>query len=364
LKITEVEHLYIDRNGTLNPDIFDEKVIIYGCKNAGKYLYDRIQKAGGQVEAFVDRRAEEYEKTGFCGIKVIPPFKLNSYKTYSVIISFVFWPQIIEDIADDMKVYADYPFWEKSGSRCILCGSSETVSVGSGFVPFLQERMFLGNAPRTDWVHCRNCEVSFSSYRPTEEEFGRLYSGYRGEEYSKQRKIYEPWYDNELLFGEESTDKRRRDAFAFCRDIIDHVPKMILDYGGDRGQYIPKEWDYSERYVYEVSGNAPIDGVKAIDNLENAMQFDWDLIMNCHVLEHVSDPGEIIDNIRSLMNDHTLFYLELPCEFATGNMSVHEHINGFTKRTLQMIGEKYDLDVLKCGNLDCGGGIAAIYKKR
>ncbi len=84
----------------------------------------------------------------------------------------------------------------------------------------------------------------------------------------------------------------------------------MLDYGGDRGQFIP-DGVGTDRYVYELSNAVPVEGVTCLESVENR-QFDF--VMLAHVLEHCSEPKEMLGKIKPLGHAETLFYVEIPFE--------------------------------------------------
>jgi hypothetical protein len=62
-----------------------------------------------------------------------------------------------------------------------------------------------------------------------------------------------------------------------------------------------------------VSGVPPEPGVEAIDQSELHAR-PWDLILSCHVLEHVSDPGAYMGDLVALGRPGSLFFIEVPNE--------------------------------------------------
>ena len=65
--------------------------------------------------------------------------------------------------------------------------------------------------------------------------------------------------------------------------------------------------------VFDVSGVPPEPGVEVIQEAElNARS--WDLILSCHVLEHVSDPHQYMRGLVDLGRSGALFFIEIPNE--------------------------------------------------
>jgi hypothetical protein len=226
-------------------------------------------------------------------------------------------------------------------------------------MPFLIERMFLNKNVKTNLVHCQTCNFYYSEVRPTDDEMKRLYSGYRDDAYQKQREKHESEYTSEfnknLGFSENNIHIRN----TIMMDIVnEHLSpseiKNILDFGGDCGQYIPNDFASSNRYVYEISGISPNSGIIGISNEDKLKFIKWDLIMCCHVLEHVPYPMKIIKQIISIMPINSYLYIEVPYEdyfldiLEVGNTPyIHEHINFFRNETFNSIFDTGEFTILE-----------------
>jgi len=190
----------------------------------------------------------------------------------------------------------------------------------------------------------------FCNPRFDDAEMSRLYSGYRGEHYTAIREQFEPGYTerNEKIARDPGElDARRR----FSSNLIARAGRRfesILDYGGDRGQFIPPQFSHARRFVYEVSGAEPEDGVISVTQPDE--QAPYDLVMCCHVLEHVPSPVDLLASIAALASDKGLIYLEVPAgipairyfqaalfrgQLKTRRQRFHEHVNAFTQCSLK-----------------------------
>ncbi|WP_421910136.1 class I SAM-dependent methyltransferase [Methanolacinia petrolearia] len=87
----------------------------------------------------------------------------------------------------------------------------------------------------------------------------------------------------------------------------------ILDYGGDRGQFIPDDIS-DERYVYEVSVVTPVPGVTLVDDIDSVGNDTFDVVILSMVLEHVSDPHVILNKIHEILAPDGYLVLEVPYE--------------------------------------------------
>lgn len=297
-----MRHLYM-ADGSVNPALYDKKIIIYGCGNDGRKLYKHLIESGKNIEYFCDSNKELTGKELY-GIKILSCEQLSNYQNYNLALAFHQYPQVLGLIPEKMKqnIFADYLF-EHSGKRtCILCGQDECTYDRAHFAPFLTERMFLGKQQKTRLIHCLNCGLYYSDYRPTEQEIQRLYNGYRNEIYVKQREKYEPDYNNELYSDNEYHAERKKKVLEFLDPFINFEKiKNVLDYGGDEGQYIPDQLSDANKYVYDISGNQTIPNVTLLRTLNSVKQIKWDFILCMHLLEHLSDPLDTLKTLSGLL---------------------------------------------------------------
>lgn len=235
-------------------------------------------------------------------------------------------------------------------NKCILCGGENITRMNAAFSPFLIERLLDNRNEQSDFIYCADCNFYFCEYRPTPEEMSNLYTNYRSEEYQKQRQKHEPSYTPEVNYSlgqlDETVQLRKNQLSWVLNTFIDISEiKNVLDYGGDNGQFIPDCLDNSNKFVYEISGVETVNGVKSITSKEELTLHQWDLIMCCHVLEHVSFPLDVINEISSIMPKGCYLYIEVPYEDYIERYNdamtvlIQEHINIFRPKTFQKIFE-------------------------
>jgi SAM-dependent methyltransferase len=230
--------------------------------------------------------------------------------------------------------------------------------------------------------------------RYDDDEVARLYDDYRGEAYFEVRHRHEPFYTraaNRALGSDDDVNAARRDALrGFLARYMDGLPlEAVLDHGGDRGQIIP-EGIASRRFVYDVSGVPPVAGVDRISTLEDLKRRSFDLVLSCHVIEHVPEPFDTIMSLTRLITPGGYLYVEVPLErpslalaarsrignrwldaltarplllrladiYSTafrvkfgfvppmGFVKAHEHINFFTPRSMKALLERAGLEVV------------------
>jgi hypothetical protein len=203
-------------------------------------------------------------------------------------------------------------------TACLFCGG-EGRDEFSLLSKFFARRALGGEAEVVETFRCRDCESRFFKIDIADEALGRLYSGYRGEEYFRLRHGFEPWYTramNDGIGGEGEFSARRKALLdVLARAGIANRFGDVLDHGGDRGQMIVPGGglDADRPAVFEVSGVAPEPGVEAIGPSELHAR-PWDLILSCHVLEHVNDPGGYMRDLVGLGRPGSLFFVEVPNE--------------------------------------------------
>jgi SAM-dependent methyltransferase len=109
----------------------------------------------------------------------------------------------------------------------------------------------------------------------------------------------------------------------------------VLDYGGDHGQFLPIAPGL-ERFVYDISGVPPEPGVTAFATKAELVGRTFDAIVISHVLEHVSDPGHVLDHVCSLAADGGAIVIEVPDEhFDLRFMGKSERYQAYVDRVLR-----------------------------
>jgi hypothetical protein len=224
---------------------------------------------------------------------------------------------------------------------CPCCGSNSITYMPAYLSQFVIWRT-TGIKPNANkpisLAKCDSCNYYFSSVRFTDAEMQNLYQGYRDENYNKMRSECEPTY-TPSLYSEDYINNRKQFINNLINKNVSGI-NSILDYGGDDGRYIP---DVKEKYVYDLSGTTPINGIIQFD-INDSKKFD--LVMNCQVLEHVSDINNLITNIKNYSTKY--LYIEVPAYRRPPpiNMIVGEHINFFRKSSLHALLNKHAITIL------------------
>lgn len=186
--------------------------------------------------------------------------------------------------------------------------------------PFIASYVLRSAARPTALLECRDCAFRFYAERYGDVELEKLYGQYRGLEYFRARNKSEPWYTatiNASIGGSEEKIAFRRGYVAdmLSSELADAAPvDALLDFGGDRGQFIPMDVAKS-KYVYEMSDVEPIAGVNRISSDSDLKARTYDVVMLCHVLEHSSDPLVTLRELRVLLrSESSVLLVEVPYE--------------------------------------------------
>ena len=194
----------------------------------------------------------------------------------------------------------------KSAANCPICGEKSNSKVLATISPWIRE---LGIKSRISKFHlCKVCNTGFFAKRYTDEEMTQIYKDYRGTNYVKLRSKWEPWYTNTYNSNHDSgewVDSRKKSLTEFLMSHEISVCDVMIDVGGDRGQYIP---DFAvAKIVIDLSEKRLNPNVQRVNSIENAPHAN--LVIYAHVLEHVVDP---IYELEKLFKKTNQVYVEVP----------------------------------------------------
>ena len=227
------------------------------------------------------------------------------------------------------------------------CPSCNGIAEHLGFsllAPWLKELFgSVDNPFETSLRQCGECSLIFFSYRFSETEMNLIYSEYRGERYFNLRRRWEPWFRRQELHA--FSEKGNRNLVSERQDFMSLQFKnaglkiqdyeSCLDFGGDLGQFIPKEI-LGTKYVCDPSESNTLEpGVVRLRNLSD-LKDNVSLILNCHTLEHLVFPKVIVDEMISKLAVGGALYLEVPADrFKTSNFHksiAYKNYLGFISR--------------------------------
>lgn len=245
---------------------------------------------------------------------------------------------------------------------CPLCSqSAKTISYGV-VAPWIGNLINDEKVTQTKLMYCQACNFKFFSYRYSSAEMLKIYSGYRGESYFRQRHKYEPWYTrhiNDFFKVEKNILQRKERIYRNLEDnnvSIDSL-KTILDYGGDEGQFFPDHLDKTSKFLLDVSSVGTNDEFTRITSVKDLPK-KIDLVMCCMVLEHVENPLNLLSELKSSLNvKGATIYVEVPNDTFTVSRF---HSTAFYKSYVNFLYKHYFLFVI----LDFLSGFYRNYTKR
>ncbi len=257
-------------------------------------------------------------------------------------------------------------------TACVACGSPDlvplwTTSYSDPFVRRnLEEDQYavdisreLGDRP-IERVRCMRCGLSFHRYIMTEESIQDFYSNWID---SNQIERYEAG-----LAPSESTSK-----FETARQYVKHVLRIasisgpdcrILDFGCGDGAFLTVCRAFGfESYGIDFSTTrdqrAYDGGVKILPSLPALDSIDagaLDAISMFQVLEHLAEPGLVLQQLVSRLRIGGVMIIEVPdCTGITAPTNrfefhaVHplEHINHFTPESLSRLARSHGLESVR-----------------
>ncbi|HDS1796437.1 class I SAM-dependent methyltransferase [Pseudomonas putida] len=256
--------------------------------------------------------------------------------------------------------------------HCVCCGCDQLQRSPAVLMPFVALRVF-GHEPveiTADWglrdlrqgtaytlcnsLQCQECGGLFLDYRFTDEQMGALYHNYRDDLYNTQRTRFEPGYANVIAHYHQRA--------AYLDEVEEWLaPRLpeapaILDWGGDSGINSPFREHNRLLHIHDISGVELVAGAERVD-LQRIGQTHYDLVSCSQVLEHVSFPRQLVEQMLSAVGKGTLLYLEVPHEVLVrehpGSLELaplkrhwHEHVNFFTEAAMRRLLEGLGLEVV------------------
>lgn len=201
-------------------------------------------------------------------------------------------------------------------------------------------------------VSCQVCGHLFLDMRFNETEMARLYDNYRSEEYVNTRDMYEPGY--------REKNKTLNDGYRYMDQTEEYIKgcvcpnPIILDYGSGSDLNTPLKKDALKIDLYDFAKPTIL------------YRNHYDLVVCANVLEHASDPLDILNRVTRHMSDKSVLFIEIPYENTMKETEDHkdlflkkkhwhEHVNFFTWASISKLVERSDLRVFKSRELKIDG---------
>lgn len=201
---------------------------------------------------------------------------------------------------------------------CPVC-SNESRMVAYGVIaPWILLLNDHGLYGPTKLMQCSDCELTFFAHRYTESEMSSLYSEYRKDSYFQIRNRWEPWFrkiENSAFDGSNQSSILDRKAFlseSFVKaGLGERIFDGCIDFGGDLGQFIPDDIKGNRAVIDYSTKPTADDGILRFHDL-SAIPFKVDLVLNCHVLEHLPEIGDVVSDIGRYIRSRGYIYIEVP----------------------------------------------------
>lgn len=174
--------------------------------------------------------------------------------------------------------------------------------------------------------------------------------------------LYNDWLDQELLlqyYSEKKPVKHTQNLLKILgKALKNQTGLQILDYGAGYGGFCALSLKYGfNTFAYELSNDknkylSSEMGIITINSLDNYRSF-FDFIYLDQVLEHVSNPRELLMTLSGSLRDNGIIFVSVPdCKSVTLTinryglskelflqLSPFQHINAFNNKTLKKIGK-------------------------
>jgi hypothetical protein len=223
---------------------------------------------------------------------------------------------------------------------CPVCGG-EARALAHGLVaPFISTLSRLPLGQETALRRCDTCDLEFFDSRYGDDELSSLYGQYRGKNYLATRHHWEPWYSrsvNEACAPDADLVSERH---SFMMTVLDdaHMSRPVdcaVDFGGDEGQFFPRV-PTGRRIVCDVSDRELPAGIDRISKLSELGDVKPDLVIVAHVLEHLPDPLEPLREIKRIIADDGIIYVEVPLDrFRVGAFHASSRYQRYLQRVVR-----------------------------
>jgi hypothetical protein len=220
---------------------------------------------------------------------------------------------------------------------------------------------------------CKDCGfVGPSQVYPFHQLVG-LYKDYRSDAYNRDRCSVEPSYRDIM----DAVGKSQQEIASRIQNIDAIVERLVplasidtvLDWGGGEGRFIPSSLRQKSVTILDYSTEEPVDPAYVrLEKLDPSQQYDY--IQICHVLEHVSEPRSLMEEVVSHLKPGGYIYVELPQDkseqelglFASSPTkamhSIHEHLNLYSQKALHGLATSLGLRCLHLASRDLDFGWA------
>lgn len=233
----------------------------------------------------------------------------------------------------------------------------EVLSVpGSSLTPYASKRRrvlfdlwFPGESEIVlEAIYCSRC--GFVCYRPRPEEadmrakYEYLHDLARSKHGKREKKS--PSYAERML-----DLKRANRILKLVKNWSDKSQLSVLDYGGGDGRVLLPFLEEGHDCFLVDFDKEQVPGVKKIADVLQGIPKDsvFDSIICSHVLEHLTDPLGLLQELRNLLSRNGLVYAEVPNEIWAGipiKVEPITHCNFFSLQTFKTLFARAEFEIL------------------
>lgn len=357
-----------------------KRVVLYGAGLFAQELISQYDLSSLNIVGISDKKFEDSDIEEFEGYKAYKPSQLHLLEFDTILIT-LFEGGYFKTVIEKANFYKSLKnkkvklvrikkpeedllknfFGNHSNDCCIICGNNQLKSFHAVIAEFLRHKMFDNKHGFTEMLYCPKCKVSYFKLRPNNEQVNAYYEDYKSEKHNVLRTEFEPDYPKVLTLEPVLPD--RKIVFKRDMEVIKDKWKTfdkILDYGGS-GVFFDEIATDSKQFVYDKAKKAELGKITILECLE---EFDnyFNFIMSTQVLEHVSNPVEMVKEIYSKLKPGGYAYIAVPQEpNVPNNMNLiqkvqklnhpfvmHEHINAFVPQTLKYILKNTGFKIIDC----------------
>lgn len=192
--------------------------------------------------------------------------------------------------------------------------------------------------------YCKKCGLLVYSPRPEKIDIEIKYRFIQ----ELEKKPTRSRYNSEIKKKRSKTVYKYIDFHKSLKSI-----RTVLDYGGADGRLMQSFIDNGKHcFTVDYEKNCIPGAQKLCDTVyEIEKNHSFDLIVCSHVLEHVAEPRNVLENLIRNLNSNGLIYIEVPMELR-GRLPFHKepvtHINFFTPNSLANLLITQRLNILDC----------------
>lgn len=213
---------------------------------------------------------------------------------------------------------------------------------------------------------CQGCGLVMHVPVPSEAEVNEYYASryrqdYHGESQPSERRIMRAWKNAQRIHNQLKPALSKVETVFEVGAGIGCTVKLF-ETEGFKASGIEPNHDFNAFTRQSLFAD-----VKNINLFDLEAKPQADLVLLIHVIEHFSSPQKALTQIRELIHDDGLFYVECPNvtgPFATYDRMFHyAHIYNFSPKTLQATVEQCGFELVECFSDDDDADIHMLFKK-